>query len=99
MTACAAQNVAFTMPGDPSPWGWARTGSNEETFQCEARLCLDASSAARESAQSGQKAEAAYSTFLTCMEERGWARAEMGLERRHLRNVPKWDELQGCEDQ
>jgi hypothetical protein len=60
----------FEREGVPGPW-W-REGASSDMFEREHRACLRASHRAR--AQAKDPADAAYRTFLACMETGQWTR-------------------------
>ncbi|MGH0030971.1 MAG: hypothetical protein ACQGVC_14350 [Myxococcota bacterium] len=71
----AGADLVFQREGVPGPW-W-RSGATQEMFDAEHRLCLARSREARREAAArgdGQPADAAYRSFLECMERYSWNR-------------------------
>ena len=58
--------------GVPGPW-W-RAGATPDEFAAEMAACRRVSREARERAGGGDPLDAAYRSFLECMEKRGWNR-------------------------
>jgi len=63
-------DLIFEREGVPGPW-WRR-GATADQFETEHRACLSQSRAARAGAE--DPADAAYRTFLACMEHTRWRR-------------------------
>jgi hypothetical protein len=64
--------LVFARHGVPGPW--YRAGATRAQFDGESLLCLGRSREARVSAPPGTGADAAYRSFLHCMEEQRWTR-------------------------
>jgi hypothetical protein len=62
----------FARYGYPGPW--SREGATRAEFDGDAGACQAASRRARAEAERGARPDAAYRSFLECMEQRGWSR-------------------------
>jgi hypothetical protein len=69
--AAVATTGFHTRYGFPGPW--SREGASHVEFDADSRACLESSNEARRSV-AGDRNDAAYRSFLECMEERGWTR-------------------------
>ncbi len=64
--------TAFNAFGMPGPW-W-RAGASAEEFDLDLRTCRSESSAARARPGEADPLDAAYRSFLGCMERLAWTR-------------------------
>ena len=65
-------DLLFVRDGVPGPW-WRR-GATLDMFEDELELCLRRSNEARSQSGNGDPADAAYRSFLECMQEHRWVR-------------------------
>ena len=63
--------LAYRLEGAPGPW-W-RDGADKAAFDVDAKGCVRASNEAR-AAAADDPYDAAYRTFLECMQGAGWTR-------------------------
>lgn len=69
--AAVATTGFHTRYGFPGPW--SREGAGHAEFDADSRACLGRSNEARRSVAEDRN-DAAYRSFLECMDERGWTR-------------------------
>jgi hypothetical protein len=62
----------FELRGTPGPW--TRPGASQLDFDTASRACLARSREARQQTPPEGRADAAYRTFLDCMEAGSWRR-------------------------